>query len=240
MKRIFFAFSILCLGAFRASGQTIGPRIQFDTTTIDLGEVHQGQDIAFDFWFTNVGDEPLTLSMVKNTCGCNPARWTSFPVPPRGRGLIHGYYDSKHIGTINKSLLVTCNDPQNDTIFLFERGMVLITPAETNVGPRWDKPWPKEIELPLGTISIPNEGNYFVRMPFENRWIDNINVLYIDCDPGLKVTDWTKGLIRPYQYCYFDAWIVPEIGRFSRGLRITTDSPIQPEVFVTISGEFTK
>ena len=45
--------------------QLNGPRIQFDTTTIDIGEMLQGSNVEFVYKFRNVGDQDLVLTMVK-------------------------------------------------------------------------------------------------------------------------------------------------------------------------------
>lgn len=112
------------------SAQLHGPRIQFDTTTIDIGEMLQGGDAQFVYKFQNVGDQDLVLTMVKSSCGCYVPKWSSEPVKPGGESEVIGKYNSYRIGRFTKSLTVLSNDTITGKIVLFAKGHILPKPAE--------------------------------------------------------------------------------------------------------------
>ncbi len=110
--------------------QLNGPRIQFDTTTIDIGEMLQGSNVEFVYKFRNVGDQDLVLTSVKSTGGCYAQSWSSEPVKPGGESEILGKYDSNRIGMVKKNLIVLSNDTIAGMIVLYVKGNILPKPEE--------------------------------------------------------------------------------------------------------------
>jgi Protein of unknown function (DUF1573) len=91
-------------------GQAIGPRIQFEETRHEFGELAQGEYVVHSFRFRNVGDAPLIIETAKTTCGCDVADWTTAPIAPGEIGEIRYHYDSNRIGPWRKSTTVVSND----------------------------------------------------------------------------------------------------------------------------------
>lgn len=60
-KLIFFLGIIL----FASQIAWAGPRIKFEETTHDFGEVIQGKSASYSFEFKNIGDESLIIEKVK-------------------------------------------------------------------------------------------------------------------------------------------------------------------------------
>ncbi|MEY3442580.1 MAG: hypothetical protein RLZZ519_861 [Bacteroidota bacterium] len=121
--------------------QLNGPRIQFDTTTIDIGEMLQGSNVEFVYKFRNVGDQDLVLTNVKSSCGCYVPKWSSEPVKPGEESEVIGKYDSNRIGPFQKSLTVLSNDTIARTIYLMAKGNILPKPAEpTYLAPNEEPP----------------------------------------------------------------------------------------------------
>lgn len=85
------------------------PDIIFNKTVHDYGTMVQHGDGKCEFSFTNEGNEPLILSNVRSSCGCTVPTWPREPILPGQSGVIKVKYDTKRIGTINKSVYVTSN-----------------------------------------------------------------------------------------------------------------------------------
>jgi hypothetical protein len=83
--------------------------IIFDTIMHNFGEIPFGGKAEFEFVFTNAGMSPLVLTHVKSTCGCTIPEWSKEPVNAGGKGRIHVKYDTKRVGTFNKSVYVYSN-----------------------------------------------------------------------------------------------------------------------------------
>ncbi len=85
------------------------PDIKFEKTVHDYGTIQQHADGKCEFKFTNEGKEPLILSNVRSSCGCTVPTWPREPILPGQSGVIKVKYDTKRVGTINKSIYVNSN-----------------------------------------------------------------------------------------------------------------------------------
>lgn len=83
--------------------------LKFNEETHDFGNVKKGDPTTFEFVFTNVGKEPITIQSAKSTCGCTVPKHSTDPVMPGKTGSIKVTYDSKRVGPINKPITVTTN-----------------------------------------------------------------------------------------------------------------------------------
>lgn len=100
------------------------PRISFESTTIDLGEVPKGENAEYDFIFVNTGTSVLEIEEAKPACGCTVADYTK-TVAPGETGKIHASIDTKRFrGPITKSITVSSNDPVDSKISLQAKATV--------------------------------------------------------------------------------------------------------------------
>ena len=113
----------------------VGPKIKFEETTFDFGEIEEGTYAKHVFTFTNIGDKPLLLKEVKPACGCTASDWTREPVMPGETGNVTAVFNSHGYGgrTFHKSVTVTTNMNENGQVILFFKGSVIkkvTAPAE--------------------------------------------------------------------------------------------------------------
>jgi uncharacterized protein (DUF58 family) len=75
-----FAFVLV----FKANAQETAPGavISFKESSIDFGDIVQGQKVEHTFVLTNTGSAPLVISNVAATCGCTVPNWPKEPVAP--------------------------------------------------------------------------------------------------------------------------------------------------------------
>lgn len=99
------------------------PVIVFDKVVHDYGELEQHGDGNCEFKFTNTGKEPLILSNVRSSCGCTVPVWPRQPILPGKSDVIKVKYDTKRIGTINKSIQVYSNATEK-TVVLKIKGKI--------------------------------------------------------------------------------------------------------------------
>lgn len=85
------------------------PVVEFEKLVHDYGEMEQHGNGKCEFKFTNTGKEPLILSNVRSSCGCTVPEWPRQPILPGQSDVIKVKYDTKRIGTINKSVHVYSN-----------------------------------------------------------------------------------------------------------------------------------
>lgn len=110
MKKILLTVFALVM-AFFGFAQ---PKIQFDQTTYDFGQIHEENGkVTARFNFTNVGTEDLILKSVRPGCGCTAANYTKTAVAPGQRGFIDATYNpANRPGGFNKNIKVTTNEPE--------------------------------------------------------------------------------------------------------------------------------
>jgi hypothetical protein len=93
------------------AGFQSGAVLQWEKSTYDFGDIHQGEKIEHTFQFTNTGTEPLIITNVTTQCGCTtPKGWPRDPVPPGAKGEITLAFNSAtKIGRQNKVATIISN-----------------------------------------------------------------------------------------------------------------------------------
>jgi hypothetical protein len=83
MKKLALLFSLFTFVlVFQAQAQEAGAVITFKQSSIDFGDIVQGQKVEHTFVLTNSGKQPLIISNVAATCGCTVPSWPKEPVAP--------------------------------------------------------------------------------------------------------------------------------------------------------------
>lgn len=110
MKKISLTLFALLIAVF-AFAQ---PKIKFDQTTYDFGQIHEeGGKVTARFNFTNIGTEDLLLQSVRPGCGCTAANYTKTAIAPGQQGFIDATYNpAGRPGSFNKNIKVTTNEPE--------------------------------------------------------------------------------------------------------------------------------
>ncbi len=116
----FFLLSGLC---FAQENQSIseGPQLTWESTSIDFGDIKQGERVEHTFKFSNSGNTPLIITNVEVTCGCTtPKGWPRDPIAPESKGEITIAFNSAgKYGRQNKVVKIISNsvNDQNQLIF---------------------------------------------------------------------------------------------------------------------------
>jgi hypothetical protein len=81
--------------------------ITFDTLTLELGSINQGQIVQKKFSFTNTGTDDLEIISVVPDCSCTSSEWTQVLIKPGQKGFVSVEYDSHDdIGKFLKTITV--------------------------------------------------------------------------------------------------------------------------------------
>ncbi len=97
-----------------------GPRITFEKTTHDFGDVVPGNRYAVEFKFRNTGTAPLKILSVQPCCGTVIKGVEDGQVfaPGRGGTLEWEYVAADTPGTVTRNTYVKTNDPAQDMVHL--------------------------------------------------------------------------------------------------------------------------
>ncbi len=107
-----------------------GPKISFNTTTHEYGEIYVGSDGSYSFEFVNTGNEPLILSKPRSSCGCTVPSWPKEPILPGESNEIKVTYNTRKAGPFNKTVTIYSNAANKKNVVLRIKGKVIKEPAE--------------------------------------------------------------------------------------------------------------
>ncbi len=133
MKKLLFAFSFIAAStfAFAQESNPNAPEISFEKETIDYGTIEQGADGKREFVFTNTGKEPLIITNAKGSCGCTIPKWPREPIGPGEQSVIKVSYDTKRLGSFNKSVTITSNAKTATKVVKIKGTVEKVAPVKT-------------------------------------------------------------------------------------------------------------
>ena len=123
MKKIIYsAIFLFAVGVFTNAQQITLKNIK--DNTLDYGKVKQNENGERIVQFKNTGDKPLIISNVQSTCGCTVPSWPKDPIMPGKKGEIKIVYNTKNVGSINKTITINSNDVKVPALAVHVTGMV--------------------------------------------------------------------------------------------------------------------
>ena len=113
---IVLIFSLLYSGLTTA--QSTGA-VTFQQQTHNFGEIRQDEGpFLHDFLFVNAGNDTLSISDVKASCGCTTPYWTNTPIAPGDSGRVQAKYSADRLGTFHKTLNVAFTGSSSVTLHI--------------------------------------------------------------------------------------------------------------------------
>ncbi|MDN5203798.1 DUF1573 domain-containing protein [Fulvivirgaceae bacterium BMA10] len=92
------------------------PKISFDETLHDFGEIRKGDLARADFTITNIGKSPLNIRKTKANCGCTVSKLAKNDIEPGESIALKVVFNSTgKVGNQQKSITVYSNDPTGPT-----------------------------------------------------------------------------------------------------------------------------
>lgn len=86
------------------------PKVQVEKAIHEFGVITQGEKVAYEFKFKNIGSTPLIISNATATCGCTVPEYPNAPVKPGEEGIIKVIFDSAgKLGLQDKVITITSN-----------------------------------------------------------------------------------------------------------------------------------
>ena len=105
---------------------SLSPRISFEKTVCDLGDVGQGTKNPCEFKFTNTGQALLKIGKIKRTCGCTIFELDRKEYAPGQKGTIRvSYIAGKSTALRQKHIYVPSNDKDNPKVKLTIKARVV-------------------------------------------------------------------------------------------------------------------
>ena len=92
-----------------AESPAMGPKAEWDTKTLDLGEVKYRVNTEAEFTLANTGNEPLLITYAKASCGCTNLKYSKEPILPGNSAKLSVTYNGSGNGNFRKSITVQTN-----------------------------------------------------------------------------------------------------------------------------------
>lgn len=125
MRRFLYIllFAFCCVAS--ASAQSRGPRMTFDHSSYDFGDVQRrGGDLIKEFRFVNDGDEPLVIKKITKSCSCMTVTFSRKPVMPGSSAVIKIKYEPHKVepGIFHKVVQIYSNESKQRVRLLTIQG----------------------------------------------------------------------------------------------------------------------
>ncbi len=112
--------------AVKTSEEGTAPKMYFEETVHDFGDMIQGERVKYSFKFVNIGGSDLVITRVSSTCGCTVGDYPKDPIPPGKVGYIEVTFDSKNRkGFQNKTVTILANTEPNTTTLRIKTKVIL-------------------------------------------------------------------------------------------------------------------
>lgn len=198
------------------------PKIVFEETEHDFGEILQGSNVTHTFTFKNDGEGTLEIGKLKTSCGCTAALASRDKLESGDKGEVKVTFTSgKFKGNITKTVTVPSNDPKNPEVALHIKAVVKvdidITPNSLNFGDM------RRVSSATKVLTLTKlDGTKIKIVKIESK-SENITA---------SIENETEERASYNINITFSAGQLPRV--FAEKLKIYTDSAIQPvlEVFV--------
>lgn len=106
------------------------PKIEFETSEYDFGEITEGDTINYKFEFANQGKVPLEIISADATCGCTRPSFPFIPIEPGETGYIGVQYISINKDGDQKPEITVISNGTPAVTSLFLTGFVKQKPKE--------------------------------------------------------------------------------------------------------------
>lgn len=106
MKKLLLSVTVLTLAISAMAQKKVADVAKFESETIDMGKIKQGNPTPAVFTVTNISQEPLIIEQANPTCGCTIGDYTKSPIDPKKTGTIKATYNAAGAGHFEKHLTV--------------------------------------------------------------------------------------------------------------------------------------
>jgi len=102
------------------------PKLEFEQTHHNFGQLIQGEKVSFTYKFKNTGNATLVISAVIPGCNCTVAQFTKTPVAPNESGSVSVNFNTEtKKGLVNSTIVVQANTYPADTRLSFSANVGL-------------------------------------------------------------------------------------------------------------------
>jgi hypothetical protein len=115
--RGFIFFAVLLVGFLLAACSSGQPSITVEATSLDLGDVVNGEIVSRDLTLRNDGEADLVIDSIITSCTCTQATVNPMTIAAKQSGILHiefdsGFHGPDLTGPLIRQVFISSNDPQ--------------------------------------------------------------------------------------------------------------------------------
>jgi hypothetical protein len=115
--RGFVFFSVLLIGLLLVACNSGQPNITVEATSLDLGNVINGDIVSRDLTLGNDGEADLVIDSIVTSCGCTQATVEPMTIAADQSAILHiefdsGFHGPDLTGPLIRQVFINSNDPQ--------------------------------------------------------------------------------------------------------------------------------
>jgi hypothetical protein len=232
-------FAVLLLIVSTAGAQIMGPKISFQKTEHDFGDIVQGEKVSHKFMVTNTGGDLLVIANVRASCGCTAALPDKRELSPGESTNIKVEFNSTgRLARQVKTVTVSSNDKENPEVRLTIRCNI-IKPGDTQSS-NTPKIFFQETQHNFGKVPEGVVVDY--EFKFVNKGSSTLNIKDIKTSCGCTGTLLSEKQIEPGKEGTLKVALntANRMGKLSRSITVISDDPNEPNKLLTVSAEIYK
>ncbi len=214
------------------------PDIHFDELEHDFGKINQNEKHTHVFKFRNMGDATLKIEKVRTSCGCTATSVSGDEIPPKETGELEVKFNSGSFeDEVTKTIYIHSNDPDEAITKLKIKAtihtVISVKPRMIYFG-KIDKGQSAARDT---KIYINEEGVKITGVEYTSEYL-SARMLNPDWLQDNDVASAGSGN-KAKKYSILEIRLSPDakVGRFSDRIKISTDSPKKPFLYVSVQAE---
>ncbi len=100
------------------------PKIEFNKTVHDFGDVPNNQAVTTEFELTNTGDSELIIIGASASCGCTVPEYQKTPILPGETSVLKVRFQQAQQGMQQKSVNLTTNTQKGEEVLVIKANVL--------------------------------------------------------------------------------------------------------------------
>lgn len=174
--------------------QLLAPKIGIQQLQHDFGNINQGDVVTHTFVISNNGGDLLKILDVKASCGCTAANPEKKELKPgESTNIVVSFNSKGRKGPQTKTVTVTTNDPEKQTVSLTFKGNVVVPDVkDEKLGA---KIFFQETQHDFGKVK---EGEILeYEFKFENKGTESLSIKDVKTSCGCTAAVVSESTIKP-------------------------------------------
>jgi uncharacterized cupredoxin-like copper-binding protein len=219
--------------------QLLGPKVGIQQLQHDFGNINQGDVVTHTFVISNNGGDLLKILDDKASCGCTAANPDKKELKPgESTNIVVSFNSKGRKGPQTKTVTVTTNDPEMQTVSLTFKGNVVVPDVkDEKIGA---KIYFQDTQHDFGKVK---EGEILeYEFKFENKGTESLNIKDVKTSCGCTAAVVSASTIKPGQVGSIKVNFNTKgrEGKNSKSITVVSNDTTEPNKVISIYADVQK